>query len=103
MLAHAEIIVGAPYGHLSAAAPVVVHSPREIAGFDCIEKIAAVAFAVLGNQSCGFLIGEILDALLGAEMEFDPCSLIRRNDHREGVATRIGGVRSSMCHQPSAK
>jgi hypothetical protein len=45
-----------------------------------------VAFAVLGNESCGFLIGEILDALLGPEMEFDPDAFVRRIDHRKGVA-----------------
>jgi hypothetical protein len=45
-----------------------------------------VAFAVLGNQSCGFLIGEILDPLVGPEMEFDPDAFVRRIDHREGVA-----------------
>ena len=45
-----------------------------------------MAFAVLGNESFGFLIGEILDSLLGPEMEFNPDAFVRRVDHRKGVA-----------------
>ncbi len=32
VLAHAEIVVGAPHRHLAAAVPVVVHRPREMTG-----------------------------------------------------------------------
>ena len=33
-------------------------------------------------------VGQVLDSLLRAEMEFDPDALVRRIDHREGVATK---------------
>ena len=53
---------------------------REIAGLDGIEKVAAVAFTVLANQSFGLGIGEVLNSLLRPEVEFDPDALVRRID-----------------------
>ena len=51
---------------------------REVAGFDRAEEVAAVALAVLGDESLGFRVGQVLNALLRAEVEFDPDALIRR-------------------------
>jgi tetratricopeptide (TPR) repeat protein len=59
---------------------------REIVAIDRGQQIAAIAFAVLGNDSCSLGVGQVLDPLLRAEMEFDPDALIGRVDHREGVA-----------------
>jgi hypothetical protein len=59
---------------------------REVAGFDRVEQVAAVAFAVFGDEGLGLGVGEVLDALLRAEMEFYPHARIRRADHRKGVA-----------------
>ena len=56
------------------------------AGLDRGEQLAAVAFAVLGDEGFGLGVGEIGDALLGAKMKFNPDALVRRVDHREGVA-----------------
>jgi hypothetical protein len=47
-----------------------------IAAFDAVEEIAAVAFAVVGDDRRGVFIAQILDALAGAEVELDPCPLI---------------------------
>ena len=47
-------------------------SPRSIA----FEQVAPVAFAVVGDQGRGLGVGEVLDALLGAEVELDPEPLV---------------------------
>ena len=59
---------------------------REIAALDRVEQIAPVALAILGDDRGGLFVGEVLDALLRAEVEFDPDALIGGVDHREGVA-----------------
>jgi hypothetical protein len=59
---------------------------RKIAALDRLEQIASVALAIVGYDRGGFLVGEILDALLRAEVELDPDALIGGIDHREGVA-----------------
>ncbi len=86
---------------------------REIAGFDRREEIAPVALAIVGDDRGGFLVGQVLDALLGAEVEFHPNALVRRVDHREGVAAEAmhvaeglrdaaGATRNPSCCRPSA-
>ena len=59
---------------------------RKIAALDRLEQIAPMALAIVGDDRRGFFVGEILDALLRAEVEFDPDALIGGVDHREGVA-----------------
>ena len=54
--------------------------------FDAVEEIALMALAVLADQRLGFGIGQILDALLGPEVEFHPDALIVRVDEAVGVA-----------------
>jgi hypothetical protein len=54
---------------------------REVAGLDRAEKVSAMAFAILGNESFGFRVGEICNPLLGAKMEFDPDALVRGINH----------------------
>ena len=52
-----------------------VHGPlRVVAAFDGLEEVAAVGLAVAADQFGSFGVGEIFDALLGAEVEFDPMS-----------------------------
>ena len=38
-----------------------------------------MAFAILADQGFGLGVGQVLDALLGAEVELDPDPLIRRH------------------------
>src|SRR5215469_14960057 len=59
---------------------------REFTGLDRIEKIAAMAFAVLRNESFRFRVGEICNPLLAAKMEFAAADVLRRVNHRTGVA-----------------
>ena len=59
---------------------------REVAGLDRVEQVAAVAFAILGDEGLGLRVGEVCDSLLGAEVEFDPDTFIGGIDHREGMA-----------------
>lgn len=40
-------------------------------------------FAVLADEGFGSGIGEVLDALLGTEVEFDPATLVLRVDEAE--------------------
>lgn len=72
------------------------HRPaREVAAFDRVEQIAAVALAIVGDE-CGCLgIGEVLDALLRAEMELDPNTFLGGVDHRKGVT-------AETVHMPEA-
>jgi len=44
-----------------------------------------MAFAILADERLGFRVGQILDALLGTEVEFDPDALI---SGIEGSCTR---------------
>jgi hypothetical protein len=48
-------------------------------------QVAAGALAVARADFGGFLVGEVFDALLGAEVELDPDALIVLVVHREGV------------------
>jgi hypothetical protein len=48
----------------------------EIGVIDRGQQVAAMAFAIFGNDSCSLGVGEVLDPLLRAEMEFDPDALI---------------------------
>ncbi|GAN73355.1 hypothetical protein Apmu_0067_21 [Acidiphilium multivorum AIU301] len=59
---------------------------REVSGLDRGKQVAAVAFPVARDDRLRLGIGEIGDALLAAEMEFHPDTLIRGVDHREGMA-----------------
>ena len=55
---------------------------------DALEQVALVAFAVLGDDRFGFLVGQVLDALLGTQVELDPDALVLGVDHAEGVAAK---------------
>jgi hypothetical protein len=76
-LGQVERVVAAPsrrrLGH-----DLHVHRPlREVAALDGFEQVALVAFAVLADQRLGgFGVGQVLDALLGAEVELDPEALV---------------------------
>src|SRR3546814_20889935 len=59
---------------------------REVAALDALEEVAAVALAIVGDNGRGLFVGEIGNALLGAEMELHPHALVGGVDHREGVA-----------------
>ena len=48
---------------------------REVAAFDGLEQVALVGLAVVADQLGRFCVGQVLDALLGAEVELDPDAL----------------------------
>ena len=73
----AEGCYGLRFGHdLDEKRPA-----RKVTRLDRVEQVAAVAFAIAGDQRCGLGIAEVLDALLGAEVELDPNALVRGVDH----------------------
>ena len=52
-----------------------IHRPfGKISFFDAFEEVAVMAFPVFSDDSFGFLVGEVFDALLGTEVEFHPCA-----------------------------
>ena len=59
---------------------------RELAALDSLEQIALMRLAVFGDDCLGLLVGEVLDALQGAEMELNPCALIILVDEAVSVA-----------------
>ena len=61
---------------------------REITAFNGIVKVSLAAFTVTTNQFCCFCIGQVLNALLSAEVEFHPETLIIGINKTIGVATK---------------
>src|ERR1700693_758167 len=45
-----------------------------------------MAFAILADEGLGFRVRQVLDALLGTEVEFDPDALVCGVDETVGVA-----------------
>ena len=67
----------------------MIHRPAgEITLGNALEQVALMALAVLGNNRFRFLVGQVLDALLGAQVEFDPDTFILGIDHAEGVTAK---------------
>ena len=63
------------------------HGPAgEVSLLDALVQVALVAFPVLADDRLGLLIGQVLDALLGLEVELDPVPLVLGVDEAEGVA-----------------
>ncbi len=63
------------------------HSPFRVHFFlDGCVKISLVTFSVFCDHHLGFLIGQVLDALLAAKMEFDPNPFIVSIDQTVSVA-----------------
>ncbi len=64
-----------------------LHAPfREIAALDRFVQVVLGAFAVVGDDGGGFLVGPVLDALPCFQMELHPVTLIARTDQAERVA-----------------
>ena len=61
---------------------------REIAALDGIVQIALVAFTVFADDGFCFGIGKVFNALLGAEVEFDPIALLVGRDKAVSVRTK---------------
>jgi hypothetical protein len=59
---------------------------REILGLDAFEEVPLMALAILPDKRLGFGIGQVLNALLGTEMEFDPGALVCGVNEAVGVA-----------------
>ena len=81
-----------------------VHRPfREVAALDGFIKVALVAFAVVSNDGGGFGVGQVFDALLGAEVEFHPKTLVLRVDkavsvRAEAVHVAVAGGDAAVAH-----
>ncbi len=58
----------------------------KVALLDAVEQVALMAFAILADEGFGLGVGQVLNALLGAEVELDPDALIFRVDEAVGVA-----------------
>ena len=76
---------------------------REVPLLDAVVEVALVALPALADRHGGLLIGEVLYALLGAEVELDPVPLVPRIDHTEGVAAEavhmpVGGRDAPVAH-----
>jgi len=54
----------------------------------------------LATTAAASVVGQVLDPLLGAEMEFDPDALIGRVDHREGCGCRRGALWRKLFGMP---
>lgn len=59
---------------------------RMVTFFDALVEVALVALAILANEYLGLRIRQILDPLLGLEMELDPEPLSLVVDEAECVA-----------------
>ena len=71
-LGQVEGIVGA-LGRVLLRHDLDEHGPAgEVALLDALVQIALVAFPVLGDDRLGLFVGQVLDALLGPEVELDP-------------------------------
>ena len=78
-----------------------IHFPfREITLFNRVVQIALIAFAVFGDHGFGFGIAQVFNALLGAEMEFHPETLIGRID--EAVRMRTKTVHVAIAFRNAA-
>lgn len=65
------------------------HRPaREFTALDALKKVSLMRFAILPNECFRFLIRQIIDALLGSQMEFNPNSLIPPVDEAERVTPK---------------
>jgi hypothetical protein len=58
---------------------------REVATLDGFVQVALVALAVLADDRLGLGVGQVLDAVLGLEVEFDPEALVLGVDEAERV------------------
>src|SRR3546814_9465153 len=73
-------VVGGGIGlrhHLHAQGPA-----RKVAGIDGTQQVALMALAIGADQGGGLGVGQILDALLAAEVELDPEPLVDRKSTR---------------------
>jgi len=76
---------------------------REVAFFDALVEVALMALAILADDRLGFLIGQVLDALLALEVELDPVALVVRVDEAERVTgetmhVAISGGDAAVAH-----
>ena len=70
-----------------------VHLPaREVAFLDALVQVALRTLAVLGDHFGSLGVGQVLDALLGLEVELDPEALVVRIDEAEGMAAETMDV-----------
>ena len=58
----------------------------ELAAFDGAEQVALMALAIARDDLGGLVVGEVLDALVGLEMELHPHALVLLVDQAVGVA-----------------
>ena len=76
---------------------------RVVAFLQALVQVALVAFAVFADQLLRLRIGQVLDALLRAEVELDPVALVLRIDEAEGVRAKavhvaVAGGQAAVAH-----
>jgi len=76
--------------------------PWEVSLFNAPEQIALMAFPVLTYEGLGFLVGQILDALLRLQVKLDPVSLVLSVDEAERVAAKAVHVPVGTRNAPVA-
>ena len=80
------------------------HRPtREVLLLDAFVQVALVAFPAFADHRFGLRVGQVLDALLGAEVELDPEPLVAGVEQAEGVAAEtvhvaVGGGNPPVAH-----
>ena len=74
----------------------------EVLLFDALVEVALVALPVLGDDRLGLLIGQVLDPLLGLEVELDPVPFVLGVDEAEGVAAEAVHVAVGAGNAPVA-
>ena len=84
--------------HLDAERPA-----REVALFDVPVEVALMALAALADDRLGLFVSQVLDALLGLEVELHPKALVLGVDHAEGVTAvsvhgPVGGRDAAVAH-----
>ncbi len=76
---------------------------RELFLLDALVQVALVALAVPAHDRLGLLVAQVLDSLLGSQMEFHPITLVPGIDETEGVAAEavhvaVGGGNAAVAH-----
>ena len=75
---------------------------REVFFLNAFIQVALMAFPAFADHCLCLCIGQVFDALLGAEMEFDPAALIFGIDEAEGMAAETVHVAVAGRNAPVA-
>jgi len=74
----------------------------EVLLFDALVEVTLATLPILGNDRLGLLVGQVLDPLLGFEVELDPVPLVLGVDKAEGVAAEAVHMSVGIRNAPVA-